>query len=1000
LNFANGLFRLNNYDMAAQEYEKFLKGAKPGPDADEARFGLANSRLFQRRYDEARRQFEEFLKAAPNHPNAPTAWYRVGETAFLLGDLAAARKALEKFTAENPKHHHLETALPYLGDVYLKLEDLPRAKQTYERALATYPQGRLVDRARSGLGRTLALQGDSQGALKVLQELADHGGPEWVDKALLQIGQIQAGVGQPARALSALETLERVAPRSVLIPESRLGRAEALLKLDRQGEAEPLLRSLAAEGPPALAGQAAFTLATAQLEKGRAAESLGTVDEVLKRSPRSPMAAALLFQSAEAALKLGKADEARARYLRAFEADPADPWADDALLRAAQLALEGSDHDTARRLAGNFAARFPASPRRADARLVEGRAALASGKPKDAIKILTAGLAQDKPGPETAQAERYYLGLAYRADGQPAKEAEVFDALARTPAAAVAADAQYMLGQGHIEARRFAEAIPPLEKYLADKPNGEVADYAWAHLAQARLEQGQTDAAEKALAQLAARFPRSKALTPTRLRLAEAAVAAKQYDRAAGLFTLVAQGDDPALTIRARSGLGWALLEAGKPAEAAAAFANLLAEAPNDPHAPDAALGRGRALELAGKSNDALAAYASVSTTYPRTSQADLAALARARLLVETKHPDEAAEAFAQYVEAHSGPGQPQPQPQPQSQSAGVPALDTVLSEWAWALIDAGKTDQADEVFARLLKQFPRSPHAAHARFNLGESAFQARRYDDAIALLTPLAAPEVEAPPELVQSALYRLGRAETERKDWEAAARTFDRLLTEYPQNRYRREARFWRSEVALATDDLKTAEAGFSALAAERPEPSDPPGFGLSVRRRLIQCLVGRSKWDQAIAAAEKYRADAPQDPQLADVDYYRGRALQGLARFDEARAAYQAVIEARRGGDLAARAQLMRGETYFHQKNYRDAVSEFLKVEILYDAPAWQAAAMLEAGKVYERLAQPADAAETYERLRARFPKEPSASEAKPLLDAVRKRLASQEDAAKR
>jgi len=62
----------------------------------------------------------------------------------------------------------------------------------------------------------------------------------------------------------------------------------------------------------------------------------------------------------------------------------------------------------------------------------------------------------------------------------------------------------------------------------------------------------------------------------------------------------------------------------------------------------------------------------------------------------------------------------------------------------------------------------------------------------------------------------------------------------------------------------------------------------------------------------------------------------------------------VIDARKGGDLAARAQLMRGETYFHQKNYHEAIREFLKVDILYDAPSWQAAALLEAGKVYERL----------------------------------------------
>src|SRR5205085_8853721 len=128
----------------------------------------------------------------------------------------------------------------------------------------------------------------------------------------------------------------------------------------------------------------------------------------------------------------------------------------------------------------------------------------------------------------------------------------------------------------------------------------------------------------------------------------------------------------------------------------------------------------------------------------------------------------------------------------------------------------------------------------------------------------------------------------------------------------------------------------------------------------------------------------------------VDYARGRALQSLSppRFDEARAAYQAVIDARKGGDLAARAQLMRGETYFHQKNYREAIREYLKVDILYDAPAWQAAALLEAGKVYEQLDQWADAAEIYQKLRSRFPDDPNAAEAARRLEAAQKHLADQ------
>src|SRR5215210_2112391 len=46
LNFANGLFRERQYALAADEYERFLRGASDPADAVEARYGLANARLF------------------------------------------------------------------------------------------------------------------------------------------------------------------------------------------------------------------------------------------------------------------------------------------------------------------------------------------------------------------------------------------------------------------------------------------------------------------------------------------------------------------------------------------------------------------------------------------------------------------------------------------------------------------------------------------------------------------------------------------------------------------------------------------------------------------------------------------------------------------------------------------------------------------------------------------------------------------------------------------
>src|SRR5262249_46963283 len=75
-----------------------------------------------------------------------------------------------------------------------------------------------------------------------------------------------------------------------------------------------------------------------------------------------------------------------------------------------------------------------------------------------------------------------------------------------------------------------------------------------------------------------------------RLALAESAMTAKQYDRAAEFFRVAAEAQDPAARAQARSGLGWALLKLDKPQEAASAFDELLKDTPDDPHAPDAAL--------------------------------------------------------------------------------------------------------------------------------------------------------------------------------------------------------------------------------------------------------------------------------------------------------------------------------------------------------------------------------------------------------------------------
>jgi TolA-binding protein len=98
------------------------------------------------------------------------------------------------------------------------------------------------------------------------------------------------------------------------------------------------------------------------------------------------------------------------------------------------------------------------------------------------------------------------------------------------------------------------------------------------------------------------------------------------------------------------------------------------------------------------------------------------------------------------------------------------------------------------------------------------------------------------------------------------------------------------------------------------------------------------------------------------------------LANQAEFDAARQAYNKAIHSPAGAktETAAKAQLMIGETFFHQKNYEAALREYLRVEILYDYPNRQAAALLQAGRCRERLGEASEATKLYRKILKSYP----------------------------
>ncbi|OJW15665.1 MAG: hypothetical protein BGO49_15590 [Planctomycetales bacterium 71-10] len=979
LRFAHGLFRQRKYDLAADEYARFLETDPRPPHGDDARFGLASARLLQGLYKESREAFRDFLAKAPDHPRSRTAWYRLGELSYMLGDLPAAREALERFTSGPADHANLETAWTYLGDVRLALDDPAGARTAYEESLGRFPDARLADRARYGLARSLAATGDGPKALEVLDELIRRGPPEWLDKARLQVGKIELAAG---RFEAAEQALGKVGPGPIQA-EARLRRGQALMRLDRLDEAAEALAPLAADPAEPASVEASLDAASVDLRRKRPEDALRTLDAALARAGKSPLAPALAYRSAEALRILGRDADARARFLKVAADFPSDPWADDALLEAARIAQKLGDHDAASGAARKLVELHPGSKLTLVARLVWGKSEAAAGRHDAAIAALEPLLGDgSKPpdaAPEVVEAARYELADAYRAAGKPERADSMLASLAGSANGKTAADAAFMLGRSHLDAGRFAEAAAEFDRSLRAAPDGPLADHALANLAAAKVALNEPDEAAEAVGRLETRSPDSPALPPVRLRLAEAFAEAGDWSKAVEQFRPLAESTAPQvpadLKERAELGLARALAKRGDAAGASKAFDALLARATDESKAAALAYERARVVEAAGDVAAALAAYEQVETRAPKQDAAVFAALARARLLAKDR-PKEAADVLGRLLDGDEARARLKAIDQP---------VDALLADRGWDLIDAGEVAEADKVFAQLLDEIPTSPHAADARFNLAESANERKDFAEVVRLLAPMVDGGPDAPklPErLAPDVLYRLGRTRVELGDWPAAATTLDRLIAEAPASPRIREARFLRAEAALRQDQFEPAETMLAELIAAPASPDDPPDLIRLAKERRLQCLLGLRRWQAALDEADALKPTIADPPARDPVEFARGRALLGLGRPEEARAAFQAVIDSRKTGDLAAQAQLMRGEAYFHEEQFLQALREFLQVDVLYpEAPRRRAAALLEAGKVYERLGRRAEAAETYQNILANFADDPHAAEAR-------------------
>lgn len=968
-NLAVGLYQKQRWDETSQSFRTFLKSNPNHSRAATARLYLGLALVNQGDFAAARDALREFVKLHPDDKNLPDALYRIGETSYSLEDYQQAEKDLLAFLTRYPRHTLGEWALPYLADAELRLGKPAQAAGHFQQAIDQYPQGKLTNEARFGLARALEAEKKIPEAVKLYRELAASDGPR-AAASQLRVATILYDEQDYAKAAVEFLALTERFPKSPLLPTAQLNTGFAFYRVGDYEQAATALQ--AASEHPSQSATALHWLGMARKAQGDSAAAAKAFKQVVESSPNQPIASESRFQWADAELRSGNYEEAMRLFEAIVTADPRGPQAADSLYFAGEAALLAGKLDEAAAFAGRFKQDFGRAAYRMHNQLLSGRIAEARATreevapaerdalEKQALADYQAVLDETTIDATAAKA-RFQIARLQERRNEPKESLEaiqpLLDGIAAEGADSPYLDALIIAARDYLALDDPKNAIEQVTKYLQLAPQGSQADAALAARAVAYLEFEDTTSAKADWKELTDRFPQSSLLIPTSRDLAERAYDKQDWSNAAdffqGLSDVAAGQPQQAIGL---SGVGWSLHKAGKYQEAAAAFDTLLKQFPDTEQlAPEAAYMKGKSLQDA---NDLAAAADAYRVAFERFAPKEPAAtgdeasgplrnayLAGLQLARDLRLQGKTAEADAAYVALLDK------FPKPHN-------LDELLEEWALLHYEAEDYEKADSIFRRIVAESPDSPAAANARLSLAESALFAGQLAEAKSSLEEISN-NAKIPEQVRQRALSLLVSLAAERGDWKSAETLARNFVSKHPDGRERPIVLYQLGEALLQQGELEQAKSQLSQVEAL----ADQSAVSSESWFPRVYVLLGEISFQQKDYAAaheslDKLAALEPKPAYAYLADELRGRIYKNQVKFDEARAAFQRVLDdpnARRTS-TAARAQYELAQTYFLQERWNEARTEAFKVYTLYKFPEWQAPALLMAGLSDEALGE--------------------------------------------
>ncbi|MEX0678845.1 MAG: tetratricopeptide repeat protein [Pirellulales bacterium] len=503
------LFKLARYREAREALETIA--GKP-PLGAEAAYWLALAQKAENQWQAAVDTLHR-IDVEAGHRLAPAIAFHTADSLRHDGHLAAAGDEFERVLARFGGSAWADDAL--LGKLHIAVDEKEHAEsiRLADELASKFPASPLAGQAALAKGQALAALEKPGEAVAVLEPLlktaasGDAAETEIRTRAQATLATCHAQLGHFDEARQMLAALADAKSAGGLAGETTYHVAELALKSGQAALAQELFASVAGgDGSAAVASRAQSGLGWSHFSAGRWAEAADAFGRVLEADPNGPLAAEAALLRGRALSHLEQFQPALAMYRVVIEQHASSPRAAEALAASAPLYEQLGRPDEARQSYARLVQNHPDFAE-LDAALFRYAWLLRESDAARADKLferLRTQFPNSKFVPDAT------LRLAERAfDGQNFDDAErlLADITGAETPQAVRQPALYLAGRLQMARGQWSAAIAPLERLIAEFPDGELALPSEYLIAESEFRQGKYEEAAGRFALLAAKTP-------------------------------------------------------------------------------------------------------------------------------------------------------------------------------------------------------------------------------------------------------------------------------------------------------------------------------------------------------------------------------------------------------------------------------------------------------------------------------------------------------------